>query len=159
MADIIPLNNLDNGRYRSLDVLRGLTVALMIVVNTPGSWSTNFAPFLHASWHGFTITDLVFPSFLFVVGNAMSFSLRKLQQQDNHWFFLKKIGKRSVLIFFIGLLLASFPFFRLTETGMLPLDFSKIRVMGVLQRIALCYALAAVIIYFFKIKQKKGTTQ
>jgi predicted acyltransferase len=152
MAENTPLNNLNNGRYRSLDVLRGLTVALMIVVNTPGSWSTNFAPFLHASWHGFTITDLVFPSFLFVVGNAMSFSLRKLQQQGNHREFLKKVGKRTVLIFLIGLLLSSFPFIRLTETGMLPFDFSKIRVMGVLQRIALCYALAAVIIYFFKIK-------
>jgi len=123
----------------------------MIVVNTPGSWSTNYAPFLHASWHGFTVTDLVFPSFLFVVGNAMSFSLRKLQQQGNHREFLKKVGKRTILIFLIGLLLASFPFFRLTETSMVPFDFSTIRVMGVLQRIALCYALAAVIIYFFKI--------
>ena len=58
-------------RYLALDVLRGLTVALMIVVNTPGDWGKVYAPFLHAEWHGFTVTDLVFPSFLFVVGNAL----------------------------------------------------------------------------------------
>ncbi|HSI69887.1 MAG TPA: hypothetical protein VK941_06630, partial [Gillisia sp.] len=59
-------------RYLALDVLRGLTIALMILVNNPGSWSTIYAPFKHAAWHGFTVTDLVFPSFLFAVGNAMS---------------------------------------------------------------------------------------
>lgn len=70
-------------RYLALDVLRGLTIALMILVNTPGSWSTIYAPFRHAAWHGFTITDLVFPAFLFAVGNAMSFSLKKYALQGN----------------------------------------------------------------------------
>lgn len=138
-------------RYQSLDVLRGLTVALMIIVNTPGDWGTNFSPLLHASWHGLTITDLVFPSFLFVVGNAMSFSLSKLQHQGSGKYF-QKVLKRTVIIFVIGLLLTAFPFFRLSETGIIPYDFSKIRILGVLQRIALCYGIAASLIYFFKLR-------
>ncbi len=67
-----------HSRYLSLDILRGMTVALMILVNNPGSWATIYAPFKHAPWHGFTLTDLVFPTFLFVVGNAMSFSFKKM---------------------------------------------------------------------------------
>src|SRR6056297_1021689 len=93
---------LGNHRYLALDVLRGLTIALMVLVNTPGSWSTIYAPFRHAAWHGFTVTDLVFPSFLFVVGNAMSFSMRKFDAQPDR-IFLKKVLKRTVLIFIIGL--------------------------------------------------------
>ena len=81
-------------RYLSLDVLRGLTIALMIVVNTPGSWSHIYAPFEHSSWHGFTLTDLVFPTFLFVVGNAMSFSMRKFAQKTDKAFL--KIGRAHV---------------------------------------------------------------
>ncbi|MFC4873350.1 acyltransferase family protein [Negadavirga shengliensis] len=134
-------------RYLSIDVLRGLTVALMIVVNTPGSWSTNYAPFLHAPWHGWTITDLVFPSFLFVVGNAMSFSMKNLMVQDKKPF-LSKVMKRTLVIFLIGLLLAAYPFFRMGDTGMVPFDFTKIRIMGVLQRIAVCYAISAFVLYF-----------
>ena len=61
-------------RYLALDVLRGLTVAMMILVNTPGSWSHVYAPLRHAKWHGCTPTDLVFPFFLFVVGVSMFFS-------------------------------------------------------------------------------------
>lgn len=139
------------GRYLSLDVLRGLTIALMIVVNTPGSWSAVYSPFHHAAWHGFTITDWVFPSFLFVVGNAMSFSLNKMVHQKNSTF-LKKIAKRSSLIFLIGLLLTAYPFFRVSEGEIVSFDFSRIRVMGVLQRIALCYAIAAVVFYYFRAK-------
>ena len=87
-------------RYLALDVLRGLTIALMVVVNTPGSWSHLYAPFAHADWHGFTITDLVFPTFLFVVGNAMSFSMKKMEKMEQG-VFLKKVFKRSALIFLI----------------------------------------------------------
>jgi predicted acyltransferase len=64
-------------RNLSLDVFRGITVCLMIIVNTPGNYSTTFSPLFHAQWHGFTPTDLVFPSFLFAVGNAMSFVMEK----------------------------------------------------------------------------------
>ena len=139
-------------RYLALDVLRGLTIALMILVNTPGSWSTIYAPFRHAAWHGFTITDLVFPSFLFAVGNAMSFSLKKYTQQGNPAF-LKKVFKRTILIFGIGLFLSAFPFVYRDGNGELVFkNLQNMRIMGVLQRIALCYFFAALIIHYFKLK-------
>ncbi|WP_051205281.1 acyltransferase family protein [Salinimicrobium xinjiangense] len=138
-------------RYLALDVLRGLTIALMILVNTPGSWSTIYAPFRHAAWHGFTITDLVFPSFLFVVGNAMSFSMRKFDSQPDAIFW-KKVLKRTFLIFVIGLFLNAFPFVHRAEGEIVLKDLSNIRIMGVLQRIALCYFFASVFIKYFKLK-------
>ncbi|MDH5249446.1 MAG: heparan-alpha-glucosaminide N-acetyltransferase domain-containing protein [Cyclobacteriaceae bacterium] len=140
-------------RYVSLDVLRGLTIALMVLVNNPGTWGSIYAPFRHADWHGFTLTDMVFPSFLFVVGNAMSFSLRKFQNQ-NDVRFLKKVFKRTIIIFLIGLFLNAYPFVKLTADGSLALkDFSAIRIFGVLQRIALCYGIASLVIHYFS---KKG---
>lgn len=140
-------------RYLSLDVLRGLTVALMIVVNTPGDWGNIYAPFKHADWHGFTLTDLVFPTFLFVVGNALSFSLKKLEDVSFGDFF-KKIAKRALIIFIIGLLLNLFPFVNIGEDGVTLKNFLEVRIFGVLQRIALCYFFGSLIIYFFK----KATT-
>lgn len=139
-------------RFLALDVLRGMTIALMILVNTPGSWSTIYAPFRHAAWHGFTITDLVFPSFLFAVGNAMSFSLKKYALQGNS-IFLKKVFKRTILIFAIGLFLSAFPFVYRDGNGELVLkNLQNMRILGVLQRIALCYFFAALIIHYFKLK-------
>lgn len=138
-------------RYLALDVLRGLTIALMVLVNTPGSWSTIYAPFRHAAWHGFTITDLVFPSFLFVVGNAMSFSMRKFDAQPDS-VFLKKVFKRTFLIFFIGLFLSAFPFVYRLEGEIVLKDLTNMRIMGVLQRIALCYFFASLIVKYFKLK-------
>ena len=88
-------------RYLALDVLRGLTVALMIVVNTPGDWGSVYAPFLHAEWHGFTVTDLVFPSFLFVVGNALAFALGKYEHLG-HGAVLARLCRRSALILHYG---------------------------------------------------------
>lgn len=121
----------------------------MIIVNSPGSGATAFAPLLHADWHGFTPTDLVFPSFLFAVGNAMSFSFEKLQQL-NHSAFLLKILKRTVLIFLLGFLLYWYPFFAFAEDGSLYLKpLSETRIMGVLQRIALCYLFASLMIRYF----------
>lgn len=149
-------NTLDSirpsARYQSLDVLRGLTLALMVIVNTPGDGSTSFGPLTHADWHGLTLTDLVFPSFLFVVGNAMSFSLAKFKKKGSNAYFAK-VSKRTVLIFIIGLLLTAFPFFRINDSGMVPYDFTSIRILGVLQRIALCYGLAATLIYFLSPKK------
>jgi predicted acyltransferase len=139
-------------RYLSLDVLRGLTVALMIIVNTPGDWSTVFAPLLHAQWHGFTPTDWVFPTFLFVVGNALSFALPKYARMG-HGAVLAKVGKRSAIIFLLGFLLFWFPFVAVDSAGnwsMIPL--SGTRIPGVLQRIALCFGLASLILYFWKEK-------
>ncbi|WP_300755903.1 heparan-alpha-glucosaminide N-acetyltransferase domain-containing protein, partial [Janthinobacterium sp.] len=103
-------------RYLALDVLRGLTVALMIVVNTPGDWATVYAPFLHSDWHGFTLTDLVFPSFLFVVGNAMAFALGKYENLG-HGAVLAKLFRRSALIFLLGFFLYWFPFFKIDAAG------------------------------------------
>src|SRR5690606_28632762 len=104
-----PLIKTNAERYLSLDVLRGLTVALMITVNCPGDWSAIYAPLKHADWHGFTITDLVFPTFLFVVGNALSFSIKKLKEAGDK-VFLQKVFKRAFLIFVIGLFINYFPF-------------------------------------------------
>ncbi|CAN7508211.1 heparan-alpha-glucosaminide N-acetyltransferase domain-containing protein [Pseudoduganella sp. LjRoot289] len=139
-------------RYLSLDVLRGLTVALMIIVNTPGDWNTVFAPLLHAQWHGFTPTDWVFPTFLFVVGNALSFALPKYARMGNGAV-LAKVGKRSATIFLLGFLLFWFPFVAVDSAGnwgLIPL--SGTRIPGVLQRIALCFGLASLILHFWKAK-------
>ncbi|GAA4465476.1 acyltransferase family protein [Nibrella saemangeumensis] len=138
-------------RYLSLDVLRGMTVAFMIVVNTPGSWETIYAPFRHADWHGFTPTDLVFPTFLFVVGNAMSFSQRKFDRKPNPAFF-GAVGKRTLLIFLIGLFLNAFPFVTRSNGELTLIDFSSLRIMGVLQRIALCYLVASLVIRFARVR-------
>src|SRR5690242_8628789 len=85
-------------RFLALDVFRGMTICFMIIVNTPGSGASPYAPLEHATWFGFTPTDLVFPSFLFAVGNAMSFSQSKYKLISNAAF-LKKIIKRTILIF------------------------------------------------------------
>ncbi|NRR30999.1 DUF1624 domain-containing protein [Oxalobacteraceae bacterium] len=137
-------------RYLSLDVLRGLTVALMIVVNTPGDDSHTFAPLLHALWHGFTPTDWVFPTFLFAVGNALSFALPKYAALGNGAV-LAKVGRRSALIFLLGFLLYWFPFFASDGAdGWMLSPLSATRIPGVLQRIALCFGLASLILHFWK---------
>ncbi|MBL7699873.1 MAG: DUF1624 domain-containing protein [Chitinophagaceae bacterium] len=134
-------------RFLALDVFRGLTVCFMIIVNTPGDGATPFAPFLHADWHGFTPTDLVFPSFLFAVGNAMSFSMEKYRQLGDGAFFGKVI-KRSALIFLLGYLMYWFPFFTIHDGQFALKPVSGTRIMGVLQRIALCYLFASLLIRF-----------
>jgi len=136
-------------RLLSLDVLRGLTVALMIIVNTPGDWGTVYAPLLHAQWHGFTPTDWVFPTFLFVVGNALSFAVPRYAAQG-HSAVLRKAFKRNAIIFLLGFLLFWFPFVTQDSSGAwgwIPLAGS--RIPGVLQRIALCSLLATLILNFW----------
>ena len=139
-------------RFTALDVFRGMTVCLMIIVNTPGNGETTWNPLLHASWHGFTPTDLVFPSFLFAVGNAMSFVMKKWETLPTGkvvW----KILKRTFIIFLLGYLMYWFPFVRWNDAGGLSFaPFETTRVFGVLQRIALCYGIAALLIYFLKPK-------
>ncbi len=136
-------------RYYSLDVFRGATVALMILVNNPGSWGHIFSPLAHASWHGCTPTDLVFPFFLFAVGNAMSFVMPKLQQGNDSAFWGKVI-QRTVMIFGIGLFLNWSPFVKFSEDVLVWKPWENVRILGVLQRIALCYFFASVIIYYGK---------
>jgi predicted acyltransferase len=139
-----------NQRYLSLDVFRGMDVALMIVVNSLAS-SKTYSPLTHAEWHGFTLTDLVFPTFLFVVGNAMSFSQKKYEALGEGAFF-GKIIKRTLIIFLLGYLMYWFPFVEPTDTGWAMKPFSDTRVFGVLQRIALCYFLASVVIHYLKVQ-------
>lgn len=130
-------------RYLALDVLRGITVAGMILVNTPGSWSFVYPPLRHAEWHGCTPTDLVFPFFLFVVGVSMFFSFSKYGNKINKESLLR-ICQRTLLIFVIGLFLNSFPQWKV--------NFSTLRIMGVLQRIAVAYALASILVLSLKPK-------
>jgi predicted acyltransferase len=126
-------------RFLALDVMRGLTLALMILVNTPGSWEFVYAPLLHADWHGATPTDFVFPFFMFIVGSAMYFSVRSLSQLT----FTEqsqKIIRRAALMFLIGVLLSAYPFTK---------ELEHWRIMGVLQRIAIAYAFASFVILYF----------
>ncbi|NOT76088.1 MAG: DUF1624 domain-containing protein [Cyclobacteriaceae bacterium] len=139
-------------RYLSLDVFRGIDVALMIIVNTAGDHQTTFSPLLHARWHGFTLTDLVFPTFLFLVGTSLSFSLG-VYQTMGHKAVLKKIIVRTIVIFVLGYLMYWFPFVRQNEAGELILSpIGSTRIFGVLQRIALCYGIGALIVHFWKLK-------
>ena len=139
-------------RFLALDVFRGMTICFMIIVNTPGSGAIAYPPLHHATWDGFTPTDLVFPSFLFAVGNAMSFSLKKYRLISNSAF-LTKIIKRTILIFLIGYLMYWFPFFRLNDAGqIIGAPIANTRIMGVLQRIALCYFFGSLLVHYLSSK-------
>ena len=117
-------------RLLSLDVLRGITIAGMIVVNTPGSWEHVYPPLRHAEWHGLTPTDLVFPFFLFMVGISITLALgKRVARGVPTASLVSKIVKRAVIIYALGLFLALFPNF----------DFANLRVVGVLPRIAVVY--------------------
>ena len=135
-------------RSRAIDVLRGLTVALMIVVNMQVGPGQSYAPLLHASWNGLTPTDLVFPTFMFVVGTALSFTLEKYAALGEAAV-LRKIATRTALIFLCGYLLYWFPFFTTGPGGSLILaPVEHTRILGVLQRIALGYGAAALIVHY-----------
>ena len=130
-------------RYLALDVLRGMTVAMMILVNNPGSWAHIYAPLEHSKWHGCTPTDLVFPFFLFAVGVSMFFSFRKYGNTLNKESFIR-VARRTVLIFAVGLFLATFPQWLI--------NYSNLRILGVLPRIALAYGIGSVIVLAFRQK-------
>jgi predicted acyltransferase len=123
-------------RLSSLDAFRGITIAGMILVNNPGSWDYVYAPLRHAEWHGWTPTDLVFPFFLFIVGISVSLALSKrMIRGDSLSSLYVKIFKRSLILFALGMLLRLI--FRF--------DFHHLRIPGVLQRIAICYLVSALI--------------
>src|SRR5215510_12218611 len=130
-------------RLVSLDVFRGITIAGMVLVNNPGSWEHIYWPLEHATWSGWTPTDLVFPFFVFIVGVSITLALGKRRELggSNRDVYLKII-KRTLIIFAIGLFLNGFPDFRLAE----------LRIPGVLQRIAVCYFFASIIFLNTKIR-------
>jgi predicted acyltransferase len=123
-------------RLVSLDVFRGITIAGMVLVNNPGTWSAIYWPLAHAEWNGWTPTDLVFPFFLFIVGVAIPLAFgRRMESGGSKRDLYIKVIRRSVIIFALGLFLNGFPDFPLAE----------IRIPGVLQRIAVCYLIASLI--------------
>jgi predicted acyltransferase len=125
-------------RLRSLDAMRGLTVAAMIVVNNPGSWTDGYASLAHASWHGWTLADLVFPFFLLIVGVSLDLSLASRRGAGfGRFAALPALARRAVLLCALGLLLNALPEFP---------GFGSLRVFGVLQRIGLCSFAAGVVV-------------
>jgi predicted acyltransferase len=124
-------------RLRSLDVFRGATIAAMILVNNAGDWSKTYSPLLHAEWHGWTLTDLVFPFFLFAVGVAIpySFAGRLARSGGDRGPLHRQIVRRTAILFALGLFLNWFPFYTV--------DWPTARIPGVLQRIAVVYLVAA----------------
>ena len=122
-------------RLLSVDALRGLTVAAMVLVNNPGTWSAVYGPLQHAEWHGWTATDMVFPFFLFVVGVSIPLALGPTLERGAGGL-PARVLRRAAVIFTLGLLLHALPFFPL----------ATLRIPGVLQRIAVCYLLAALLV-------------
>ena len=132
----------------------------MILVNNPGSWGHIYSPLAHAPWHGLTPTDLVFPFFLFAVGNAMAFVMPRMEAAGVGVFW-RKVIKRTLLIFAIGLFLNWWPFFRYQDNALVFNGWTwantegkifGVRILGVLQRIAICYFFASVIVYYLKVR-------
>lgn len=132
-------------RLVSLDVFRGLTVAAMILVTNPGTYSAVYWPLLHAEWNGWTLTDMIFPSFLFIVGVAMtlSFKARAARGETRSRLALHLLQRAATLIV-IGLFLNAFPYF----------DLHTLRIPGVLQRIALCYLIGGLL--YLALMRKSG---
>jgi predicted acyltransferase len=123
-------------RVLSVDVARGITIAFMILVNDPGDWNHVYTQLDHAFWNGWTLTDLVFPNFLFLIGASIIFSLQsRIAKGESRSALAGHIVRRAAILFALGLFIAAFPHFHLTH----------LRIYGVLTRIALCYLCAALI--------------
>ena len=132
-------------RFVSVDILRGITVAAMILVNNPGSWSYVHPYFEHAHWHGLKPADFVFPFFLFIVGLSIVFSLKKSKDHNTvNTALIYKIVKRGLILFAIGLVLNAIPDF----------DFAHLRIPGVLQRIGLVFIFAALAYVYLSTLQR-----
>lgn len=154
------------GRERliSLDVFRGLTVAGMILVNNPGTWSAIYPPLRHAPWHGWTPTDLIFPFFLFIVGitTHLSLSARRARGDDDG-VLIRQILRRGSIIFLLGVLMAWFPFYQWGTIQGVPdpslwdrfvYRLDHLRILGVLQRIGLVYVFSALLTLRTTLKQQ-----
>lgn len=143
-----------SSRLLALDILRGITIAGMILVNNPGSWGHIYAPLEHASWNGLTPTDLVFPFFMFIMGVSTYMSLRKY---DFKWSrpTIFKILRRTVVIWLIGLGIAWFGLFMRGILGEATLweamwNFDHIRILGVMPRLAICYGIGSLLALSFR---------
>jgi len=134
-------------RLVALDVFRGMTVAGMLLVNDPGTWSAIYPPLEHAEWNGWTPTDLIFPFFLFIVGvtTHLSLAARRAQGADEGQL-VRQILRRGAIIVLLGLLTNAFPYFPLTR-------FTNIRFAGVLQRIGVAYTCAALLTFRGSLKR------
>jgi predicted acyltransferase len=150
-------------RLLSLDVFRGITIAAMLLVNNPGTWGAIYSPLEHAEWHGWTPTDLIFPFFVFIVGITTPLSLQSRRARgatEND--IRRQIIRRGAIIFLLGFLLNGFPYFTWTDIPGMPDPsfFDRVvdrllhwRILGVLQRIALAYIVAALIAQRTTLKQ------
>lgn len=156
------MGNKINQRILALDILRGITIAGMILVNNPGSWSYVYAPLGHAKWNGLTPTDLVFPFFMFIMGISMFISLSKYRFELSMPA-VKKIVKRTILLYLVGLGIAWFsltcrifnglggenlPF--VERLGRAMWNFDEIRILGVIPRLAVCYGVVSLIVISIK---------
>lgn len=150
----------NGGRLLALDILRGITIAGMILVNNPGSWGSIYAPLKHASWNGLTPTDLVFPFFMFIMGISTYFSLKKFDFSWS-WPTIWKIVRRTVVIFAIGLAIAWFSLFMrgiVNEATFWEAvsNFDHIRILGVMPRLAICYCVASLAAILLKHRYLPG---
>ncbi len=132
-----------SSRLVSLDAFRGATIALMVLVNDAGDGAHVYGPLEHAEWHGWTLTDVVFPSFLWIVGVAITLSLAKrVSAGASRLELFRNVVRRAAIIYGLGLIVYAFPYFHLPT----------MRLLGVLQRIAICYLLASAIYLTTKIR-------
>lgn len=151
-------------RLLSLDVFRGLTIAGMLLVNDPGTWSAIFPPLEHAEWHGWTPTDLIFPFFLFIVGitTHLSLSARRARGDDDSAI-VKQILRRGLIIYLLGFAMALFPFYQWGNIDALPnatlwdrivWRLDHVRILGVLARIGIVYIIAGLLTYKTTLRQQ-----
>jgi predicted acyltransferase len=151
-------------RLISLDVFRGLTIAGMLLVNDPGTWSAIFPPLEHAAWDGWTPTDLIFPFFLFIVGitTYLSMSARRARGDDDAAL-VKQILRRGIIIYLLGFAMAMFPFYQWGTIDALPnanawdriiFRIEHVRILGVLPRIAIVYICAGLLTLKTTLKQQ-----
>src|SRR5687767_11083806 len=139
--------NASGERLLALDAFRGLTILAMILVNNPGKWGEQYWPLAHARWHGWTPTDLIFPFFLFIVGTSLAYSLRKYRDGQRvepavYW----RIARRTLILIFLGLLpgiLVRLADYLVGDAS--TLNFSTLRISGVLQRIAVVYFIVSLL--------------
>jgi predicted acyltransferase len=151
-------------RLLSLDVFRGITIAGMLLVNNPGTWSAIFPPLEHAEWNGWTPTDLIFPFFLFIVGitTHLSLSARRARGDDDSAV-IRQILRRGIIIYLLGFAMAMFPFYQWVAIALIPnatpwdrivYRIEHVRILGVLPRIAIVYVCAGLLTLKTTLKQQ-----